>query len=166
MEKENPHDQKYADNEFYWGIEPSAICDRVIELIKPSADFRPKLIDLGSGEGRNAIYFAKSGFDVTGLDTSSIGLQKMERWAKEVGVQINAIQASIADYEIKGTCDVVFSTGTLQYLPPEIRNRHFQNYKDCTSPNGINTFSVFVKNHLLHKLQMLKILLTNTGQVN
>jgi 2-polyprenyl-3-methyl-5-hydroxy-6-metoxy-1,4-benzoquinol methylase len=40
------------------------MCDKVIEIIRPSSDFHPKLLDLGCGEGRNAVYFAKHGFRV------------------------------------------------------------------------------------------------------
>ncbi len=145
MRKENPHDEKYATEELYWGEKPSAICDQVIEIISPSSNYRPKLLDLGCGEGRNAVYFAKHGFDVVGLDTSLVGLQKMERWAQEMGVPIKTICADIVNYELQDTYDVIFSTGTLHYLPRSIRNQRFQNYRDCTSPNGINVFSVFVK---------------------
>ncbi len=145
MKRENPYDQRYTGEEFYWGKEPSTMCDKVIEIIGPSADFHPKLLDLGCGEGRNAIYFAKHGFEVHGLDTSLPGLQKMEKYAEEVGVGIKTIQADIITYEVEDTFDVIFSTGTLHYLPRKVRSQRFQNYKDCTSPDGINAFSLFVE---------------------
>ncbi|MGA9348024.1 MAG: hypothetical protein WBW48_04375 [Anaerolineae bacterium] len=62
MKKEDPCDKKYAGQEFYWGKKPSATCDRVRGIIRPDADSRPKLLDQGCGEGRNAVYFAKRGF--------------------------------------------------------------------------------------------------------
>lgn len=145
MSKENPYDQKYAAEEYYWGKQPSAMCDRVIEIIRPSSDYRPKLLDLGCGEGRNAVYFAQHGFDVFGLDTSLPGLKKAKRYAEEVGVSVETIQADIINYTLKDTYDVIFSTGTLHYLPPEVRSQRFQDYKDCTSPDGINALSVFVE---------------------
>jgi tellurite methyltransferase len=145
LRKENPYDQRYANQEYYWGKKPSAICDRIIEIIRPSSDFRPKLLDLGCGEGRNAIYFAKHGFEVVGLDLSLPGLEKTRKYAEEVGVHVKTIHADIVTYELEDIYDVIFSTGTLQYLPPEVRGKRFQNYKEHTSPNGIITFSVFVK---------------------
>lgn len=151
MKKYNPYDQKYASQEYYWGKKPSAICDRVIEIIRPHPDFRPKLLDLGCGEGRNAIYFAKHGFQVVGLDSSLPGLEKTSRYAEEVGVHVETIHADIVNYEIEDIYDVIFSTGTLQYLPPEARSQRFQNYKDCTSPNGINALSVFVRKPFIPK---------------
>ncbi len=144
MKKNNPYDQRYASKRYYWGKKPSVMCDRVIEIIRPSSDFRPKLLDLGCGEGRNAVYFAKHDFKVVGLDLSLIGLEKTRRYAEEVGVHVETIHADIVNYQLSDSYDVIFSTGTLHYLPPKVRSQHFQNYKDCTSPNGINAFSVFV----------------------
>jgi len=145
MKKENPYDQRYATKEFYWGKQPSPMCDRIIEIFRPFLNNHPKLLDLGCGEGRNAIYFAKHGFQVVGLDSSLPGMKKTKRYAKEVGVHVETIQADIVNYKLEDTYDVIFSTGTLQYLPPEIRNNCYQNYKECTSPNGINGLSVFVQ---------------------
>ena len=121
------------------------MCDRVMEVIGPSADSRPKLLDLGCGEGRNAVCFARHGFEVVGLDLSLPGLEKARRYADEVGVHVETIHADIIDYQLEDTYDVIFSTGTLHYLPPEVRVQHFQNYKACTSPSGINALSVFVE---------------------
>jgi tellurite methyltransferase len=145
IKRDNPYDQKYASQEYYWGKKPSAICDRIIEIARPNSDFRPKLLDLGCGEGRNAVYFAQHGFEVVGLDLSLPGLENTRRWAKDVGVHVETIQADIINYKLEDTYDVIFSTGTLQYLPPEVRSQRFQNYKDCTSPDGINVLSVFVR---------------------
>lgn len=145
MKKDNPYDKLYASQEYYWGKKPSKMCDKVIEIVRPNPNFRPRLLDLGCGEGRNAVYFAQHGFDVVGLDASLPGLKKTERYAKEAGVQVKTIQANITSYTLVDTYDVIFSTGVLQYLPQEVREQRFQNYKDSTSPNGINALSVFVK---------------------
>jgi tellurite methyltransferase len=145
MEKETPYDGKYAGREFYWGKTPSAMCDRIIEIAKPGPDRSLKLLDLGCGEGRNAVYFARHGFEVVGLDLSPPGLEKTRKYAEEMGVHVETIHADIVHYELRETYDVLFSTGTLHYLPPEVRSQRFQNYKDCASLDGINAFSVFVE---------------------
>jgi tellurite methyltransferase len=145
MKTVNPYDQRYAGREYYWGKKPSAMCDKIIEIMRPRSDLHPRLLDLGCGEGRNAVYFAMNGFDVVGLDASLPGLKKAERYAEEVGVRIKTIHADIVSYELVDIYDVIFSTGTLHYLPPEVRRQRFQNYKDSTSPDGINALSVFVE---------------------
>jgi 2-polyprenyl-3-methyl-5-hydroxy-6-metoxy-1,4-benzoquinol methylase len=118
---EIPYDQQYAGGTFYWGKKPSSKCYRTIEILKPSADFHPKLLDLGRGEERDIAYFAQQGFEAIGLDLSLIGLEKGQRCAEEIGVRIETIHADIADYELEGIYDVVFSTGVLHHPPPDRR---------------------------------------------
>ena len=144
MKKLNPYDERYAGQEYYWGKRPSDICDSVIEIVAPRTGFLPRLLDLGCGEGRNAIHFARHGFDAVGLDLSLPGLEKTRRYASEAGVHVETIHADIVDYELEDLCDVIFSTGALQYLPRELRARRFQHYKDHTSSKGVNAFSVLV----------------------
>ena len=145
MEKENPYDQNYTGHEFYWGKKPSAMCDRILKIIRPTSQFHPKLLDLGSGEGRNAVYFAKHGFDVTALDVSLPGLEKTRRYAEKLAVEVKTIHADIMTYELEDAYDVIFSTGALHYLPPGVRKLRFENYKQFTSPKGISALSVFVR---------------------
>ena len=151
MKKDNPYDQRYGNKELYWGKEPSSLCAKVIEIVRPRADFRPRLIDLGCGEGRNAVYFAQNGFDVVGLDSSSVGLNKMKKNAVEARVKIEPLQADIITYRLTETYDVIFSTGTLHYLPSETRSRHFKDYKDHAATNGICAFSVLVSKPFVPK---------------
>jgi tellurite methyltransferase len=145
MKTQSPYDKVYATQQYYWGKKPSAMCDRVLEIIQPDAGFRPRLLDLGCGEGRNAVHFAELGFQVAGLDLSLPGLEKTERYAEAAGVRVATIQADIVSYRLGDTYDVIFSTGTLQYLPPEVREECFQDYKKNTSPSGINALGVFVE---------------------
>lgn len=142
---DNPYDGRYAGEDYYWGKRPSALCDRLIEMVRPAGDFSLSLLDLGCGEGRNAVYFARHGFRVTGVDLSLSGLKKAERFAQEMEVGIELVHADIITYEVRGIYDVIFSTGTLHYLPKEVRDQKFRNYKDCTSPGGANAFSVLVE---------------------
>ena len=142
--RENPYDQRYAGEDFYWGKEPSSMAPRVLEAIRPSASFRPKLIDIGCGEGRDIVYFARRGFEVVGLDLSAVGLEKAQRYAAEASVEIETIHADVTDYELQGIYDVVFSTGTLQFLPVDKRQQCFENYKACTSPKGAHVIGVLV----------------------
>lgn len=141
----NLYDERYASKRYYWGKKPSSICNKIIGIIRPYGNFRPKLLDLGCGEGRNAVYFAKHGFNVVGLDSSVIGLEKTKRYAKEGGVHVKTIHEDINNYQLTENYDVIFSTGTLQFLSPKTRKQQFQNYKAHTSPKGNNAISVFVR---------------------
>ena len=56
MSQKSSYDGRYAGQEYYWGTKPSAICHQVLQLLPP--DQPVSLLDIGCGEGRNAVFFA------------------------------------------------------------------------------------------------------------
>lgn len=60
------YEQEYKIPQYYWGIEPSKICYRVLELMPPTKPL--KLLDIGCGEGKDAVFFARNGYDVTAIE--------------------------------------------------------------------------------------------------
>lgn len=146
MSKKNSYDQKYAGNDYYWGKTPSAMCAKVLEFTEAPAASKLRLIDLGSGEGRNAVHFAREGFDVTALELSSVGVEKTKRLAFENKVTLAAVQDDILSCKLPVShYDVIFSTGTMHYLPPDIRPARFDHFKNATVVGGLNALSVFVE---------------------
>ena len=140
----NPYDVHYAGETYYWGKNPSALVGRVIDVVQPRPDWRPSLIDVGCGEGRNAVHFAKCGFRVTGVDISLRGLEKLGRYGGEAGADVLTVQADIAEHILTEMYDVVFSTGAVHYLPPNVRSARFDHFKAQTAPDGINAHSALV----------------------
>lgn len=139
----NPYDERYERPGYYWGRNPSASCYRVLQLLPPD---RPlTLLDIGCGEGRNAVFFARNGYRVTAFDRSPTGVEKTARLAADANVPIDAFVADINDFRLDRPFDVLFSTGVLQYIPKERREDIFANYREYTSPGGLNAFSVFVR---------------------
>ena len=140
----NPYDARYAGEAYYWGKKPSALCDRVIGALQRRPDLYPTLIDLGCGEGRNAVHFARRGFRVIGVDLSLTGLAKLGQYCQEAGVDVATVHADIAEYDLVDTYDVVFSTGAVHYLPPEARRDRFEHFKAHTPRDGVNAHSALV----------------------
>ncbi len=61
-------------------------------LIETVATLQPgRALDVGMGEGRNAIYLAQKGWDVTGIDLSDVGIAKARERARSLGLRINAV---------------------------------------------------------------------------
>ena len=139
----NQYDERYARPGYYWGKTPSQICYRVLQMLPPDRPLR--LLDIGCGEGRNAVFFARNGYQVTAFDVSPTGIEKTKQLAAAAGVPIEAFVADINDYDLTQPFDVLFSTGVLQYVPAERRKALFANYRAYTSPGGSHVFSVFVK---------------------
>jgi len=109
------------------------------------------LLDIGCGEGRNAVFFARNGYQVTAFDTSPRGVEKTRQLAADAGVRINAFVADINAFRLREPFDVLFSTGVLQYAPPELRQDLFADYQEHTCSGGLNVFSVFVRKSFIPK---------------
>jgi tellurite methyltransferase len=110
-----------------------------------------KLLDIGCGEGRNAVFFARNGYHVTAFDASPKGVEKTRQLAADAGVPVESFAADINQFHLSDRFDVLFSTGVLQHVPAESRKELFANYRTCTNPGGLNVFSVFVKKPFIAK---------------
>ena len=87
-------DDRYATTELIWGAEPNQF------LVREVADLNPgKALDLATGEGRNAIWLAKRGWAVTGVDFSAVALGKAREIAADVGVAVEWVDADVIEYE-------------------------------------------------------------------
>jgi len=139
-----PYEQRYAGTDCYWGTQPSGLCDQLLSILQPMETRRSLLLDIGCGEGRNAIYLARRGFRVVGLDLSASGLEKTRRYAEEAGLKVETIHADINTWEIDRQYDVIFSTGTLHYLAPDVRAAKMEEYKQAISPDGLHAMSTLV----------------------
>jgi SAM-dependent methyltransferase len=108
-------DQRYGSEEYAYGTEPN-------EFLVAMAGRLPMgmVLCLGEGEGRNAVWLAGQGYEVTAVDASRVGLEKAQRLAAEHGVRISTVHADLADYDIAPG----YSHGIVSvfcHLPPALR---------------------------------------------
>ena len=149
MRQVSSYDGRYAGQEYYWGTKPSAICHQVLQLLPP--DQPVSLLDIGCGEGRNAVFFAHNGYGVTAFDSSPAGVAKTERLAEAANVPIAVFQADMNQHRLEGKFDVLFSTGVFHLIPRKLRQEVFAHYKGHTAGGGLNVFSVFVRKPFIGK---------------
>ncbi len=142
--KDTAYNQRYQSKNEYWEFKPSSMVYKTLELMPP-LEPKMKLLDIGCGEGANAIFFAKNGFDVTGFDLAKVGIDKSKRNAEKYGVAINFFQADINEVKIEDQFDIIFSSGTLQYLLPEKRQSFIAHLQERTNINGVHNFHTFVR---------------------
>ena len=84
MEQQEFWNQKFLRDGYLYGKEAN-------EFIKSSyVNFKKnqRVLCLGEGEGRNAVFLAKKGYEVAAIDASDIGLSKLQAWAKESNVNV------------------------------------------------------------------------------
>lgn len=89
-------DERYNEDEYVYGKLPNDFLAENYEVIP-----KGKVLSLAEGEGRNAIFLALQGYDVTAVDASKIGLEKAQKLAEEKGVKITTILANLEDFEIQ-----------------------------------------------------------------
>jgi SAM-dependent methyltransferase len=88
-------DERYATDEFVYGTEPNDFLKAHADKLKPG-----RVLCLADGEGRNGVFLATLGFEVTAVDLSAVGLEKAQRFAAENGVEITTIHADLNDFDI------------------------------------------------------------------
>ncbi len=145
VSQDNPisiYEEEYKVPKYYWGVEPNRACYQVLQLMPPTKHL--KLLDIGCGEGKDSVFFARNGYDVTAFDIADAGIEKTKKLADKVGVHVNVFKADILDFRLDSHFDILFSSGVLNYINPDYRDEIFSNYKQFTNPNGLHIFNVFV----------------------
>ncbi len=130
---------KYEGTTYIYGKEPTAFLKEKLPLLT-----KGKALVLAMGEGRNAVYLAENGYDVTGVDISEVGIEKCERLAEERGVEVNSIVADLTDYDLgKEQYDLItnFYFYDRLILPRVV---------DSLKPGGIFVFETYSLDHPKH----------------
>lgn len=97
-------DEKYSRPTFVFGKSPAQFLAENYQYIP----FEGTVMDMGMGEGRNAVFLAQKGYKVTGIDISSVAVKKAYLLAQEFGVKIKGVVASLQDYKIApGSFDAI-----------------------------------------------------------
>jgi SAM-dependent methyltransferase len=124
-------DERYAGPDYLFGTEPN-------DFLRSVADELPegRALCLGEGEGRNAVFLAERGYEVTAVDASATGLRKATRLASERGVEIRAVASDLADYTIEpDTWDVIVLI--FVHLPPPLRRAVHRAVVAGLRPGGV-----------------------------
>lgn len=137
----SPWAREYArtPDRYLWGTEPSELAQDVARLLPA----RARVLELGSGEGRDSVFFAARGLDVTGVELSGAGIDKAERLARARRVRVRWLRGDMARSRPGGTFHLVYSCGAIHYVPRPARTHLFRRLKAITVPGGYQAHLVF-----------------------
>jgi len=86
--------ERYRTTEYVWKTEPNQF------LVEEVRDLPPgRALDVACGEGRNAVWLAQQGWHVTGVDFSSVALEKARHHAKAHDIEVGWIEADLNGWE-------------------------------------------------------------------
>lgn len=83
-------DGRYADGEQLWSGQPNGALVREVEGLAPG-----RVLDVGCGEGADAVWLARGGWDVTGLEVSGVALARAAAHARDAGVAVRWVHAEL-----------------------------------------------------------------------
>lgn len=120
--------RRYATAELVWTGEPNRFLVEEVEGLAPG-----RALDLGAGEGRNAVWLARHGWRVTAVDFSEVGLDKARRLAERAGVNVELVCADATE-PIDGAFDLVVVL--YLHLPVEDRRQAHRNAATAVAAGG------------------------------
>ncbi len=139
----NPWDERYGGAEYFYGTLPN-------DFLRERAATIPAggaVLCLGEGEGRNAVFLAQSGYRVTALDQSAVGLGKAARLAAEHGVKIDTVVADLGGHRL----DIARWDGIVSiwcHLPAALRAAVHRQVVDALKPRGVFLLEAYTPKQL------------------
>lgn len=143
------YEERYKSEEYYWGLNPNQMCYEIMKLKPPIRPYR--VLDIGCGEGKDAVFLAKNGYLVSAFDVAETGLAKARELAERSGVHVDFFKANVLDYKPDTVFDVIFSSGVFHYITPDIREEFTTSLKEHTAVGGIHAINVFVDKPFIGK---------------
>ena len=97
-----------------------------------------KALDLGCGQGRNALFLAQQGFDVTAVDQNELALEILQSIVEQEDLEMTVGLYDINSAALTQTYDLIISTVVLMFLQADRIPAIIQNMQDQTNPGGYN----------------------------
>ena len=112
-------DARYADALLY-GTEPTSLARRLVGLLR--AQGVRSILEAGCGSGRDALFYAREGFEVTGTDLSQNALRWAGRRAEAEGLHLNLIRDDLAETRLPpGSFDAAVAIHLVHLQPADVR---------------------------------------------
>ncbi|NCB10675.1 MAG: methyltransferase domain-containing protein [Erysipelotrichia bacterium] len=136
---------KFSKVDYFYGTKPNEFLASNLELIKN----KKTLLCLGEGEGRNAIFFAQNGLEITAIDASDVGLAKLESKSKEENLHIKTILMDLNHWEVNEKYDVIVASYLHMY--ENERDELFNKIEKSLNKDGYFIAEFFSKKQLSYE---------------
>jgi Methyltransferase domain len=135
-------DERYSKPEYAYGTEPNVFLKDNLKKFEPSTILFP-----AEGEGRNAVYAATLGWDVSAFDLSNEGYNKAMKLAEENHIQLDYQVGLLSELKFKSE---YFDMLALIYahFPADIKSSLHQMLDKYVNINGHIIFEAFSKKHI------------------
>ncbi len=136
-------DQRYAGDQLAYGDTPNDFLRRMAERLPKSG----RALDIGAGEGRNALFLASLGLDVLAVDQSEVGMRKAQRLADARNLTLRAqavnLQDFVADADWFGVVSSIFV-----HLPAPLRAAVHHRVGSWLKPGGVFVLEAYAPDQI------------------
>lgn len=121
--------ERFKDEKYVYGTEPNVF------LKDMHAALSGDVLTIAEGEGRNAVFLAEQGLNVTAWDYAESGLEKVSKLAAKQGVRVNTelVDLAKAEWQQNQWDGIVNVFG---HFPGEVRQNTLQGVKEAIKPGG------------------------------
>jgi SAM-dependent methyltransferase len=125
-------EDRYNTPDYVFGTEPAQFLRDHRALLTPGQT----ALAVADGEGRNSVFLAECGLQVTALDYAPSAIAKARKLAAARGVSVDFHQADLLQYDWPGQFDMVVGI-FIQFTGPTDRARMFDGMASCLRPGGL-----------------------------
>ncbi len=134
--------ERFGGEDYVYGTAPNAFFKAQLDQLEPGSILLP-----AEGEGRNAVYAARKGWQVVAFDYAEKGKDKAQKLARQFGITLEYI---IADYENCNFPENAFDALALIYAHTPHWQRHYRKLFSFVKPGGRLIAELFNKQQLNH----------------
>ncbi len=136
-------DARYLESGFAFGTEANDFLKAEFWRIPAGG----RVLCLAEGEGRNAVFLAEQGYEVTAIDLSKVGLNKALQLAADRGVNITVQVADLAEYDFgQAQWDGIVSISA--HMPNAVQQHVHAQIASALKPNGVFILEAYTQQQL------------------
>ena len=124
--------ERYAKAGYLFGIDPAQFLRDHKSYLKQGLS----ALAVADGEGRNSVYMAAQGVQVTAMDSADVAVEKAQALAKAAGVKVDFNIADIAKWDWSARAYDLVVGMFIQFVGPEGRAAQFAGMKQAVKPGG------------------------------
>jgi tellurite methyltransferase len=118
---------------------PSKEVKELVPYLKKDA----KILDVGCGDGRHALYLASLGFQVDAFDLSKNAIEKIDYLKQKNNLNIHTWVCDVLDYPFRYSYDLIIVHGVLQFIDKTKQPQVIELLKKWTNVNGYHVIALF-----------------------
>jgi SAM-dependent methyltransferase len=137
-------DRRYDAEDYVYGTAPNDFLAEQVDQLP-----RGPILSMCEGEGRNAVFLAERGHEVTAVDASGVGLAKARRLAEMRNVSLKTVVADLSTLEL-GRESYAGAVSVFCHLPTEDRSALYPRVLEALRPGGVLILEAYTPRQLAY----------------